>query len=850
MHKLFRSLLAVGALTAFAACGDDVSIQPPPPETVQITGAPTTAIKVGDIVQLSANVPVTWESSNNAVASVDQTGRVTAVAAGVASIKATSQEDATKSASVTITITGTISPTVSIASITAGGVPVNPTNVAGLIQVNVNMDPGDFQVQRVELLVDGQVVDQQNFGSSVQAEAAVAVDGEPADQVQPVQFTLNTAEFNPTTGAATYPNGTHSIGARVVVVGGGSSGAAAPEKQLTFNNQGGLVFTITNDNGTDPASAVNPNTGITWIGGDVTIGVVGVSYIPGQAFSSVTISGFGGLGPTAIPLTNGVGSLTLEEDDELDTYQSGGVEPLIVVASVLGGAAGPTTVLNGTNDIPALPQLMIDNVAPPAPTTGGGMPLWVNASFTFDETSTDVTVNPDAGVGGETASFFYIAGNLPTGCSTTGMTAVSSGSELAETIVATTYRGRAIVKDLLGNTSCVDLAPGGGTTFGADFTPPQNVTFTGVDDGDVFGGATAVADASAVNYVLASTGDNASGISATTPGLVSIHRVGDDDDDDCVVGDDCDQVAAPGTAAINGGSANEGYFTITAQMTDNAGNAAPDDPFMATFLVDATNPTFTGNVGLAAQYSGNAPATFTNLHTTDNLDLSRLFGVVSYTTAGLNIEYPAQTIGSFGLPLEQDFSGDYTIPSLIRCINAAGSFGQDLTAEAQQITFISEDQAGNQGTVAPVAGALSAALDDCGAVGNLTAPSVINSWTDVAPNYGGTKTQVSKSGSTSGSNAASVVLSAVADVTVDNSGEPFSRVEFYYQNAAGNWVFIGQSAGGLLNQGVTTRTWTYSFTWDPDSSVPTNATTNVIAIGIDAQGDAVRTLGVVVNVAD
>jgi len=223
---------------------------------------------------------------------------------------------------------------------------------------------------------------------------------------------------------------------------------------------------------------------------------------------------------------------------------------------------------------------------------------------------------------------------------------------------------------------------------------------------------------------------------------------------------------------------------------------------------------------------------------------------VQYTTAGLNVEYPSQSIGSFGTPLEKTFTGNYTIASLMRCINAAGNFAQDLSAEAQQITFTAEDQAGNQGTVAPVAGALLAALDGCGAVGNLTAPAAINSLTDVAADYGTGKTQVSIGGTTTGANAASVTLSAIADVTPDNSPEPFTRVEFYFQNAAGNWVKIGQSAAGELNQGVGVRTWTYTFSWDPDATVPVNATTNVIAIAVDAQGDAVRTAGITVNVAN
>jgi hypothetical protein len=106
MRTLSRSLLAIGAALGLAACGDDVSIVQPPPPDVIISGAPVTAIAVGATVQLSANQPVTW-SENSAAISVDANGLVTAVAAGSGSVTATSTTDATKKASVTITVAAT-----------------------------------------------------------------------------------------------------------------------------------------------------------------------------------------------------------------------------------------------------------------------------------------------------------------------------------------------------------------------------------------------------------------------------------------------------------------------------------------------------------------------------------------------------------------------------------------------------------------------------------------------------------------------------------------------------------------------------------------------------------------------
>ena len=62
----------------------------------------------------------------------------------------------------------------------------------------------------------------------------------------------------------------------------------------------------------------------------------------------------------------------------------------------------------------------------------------------------------------------------------------------------------------------------------------------------------------------------------------------------------------------------------------------------------------------------------------------------------------------------------------------------------------------------------------------------------------------------------------------------------------GNLVKIGQAGAGVLNQTVTNRTWTYSFTWDPDATIAAG-TANVFAIGIDAQGDAVITTAIAVT---
>lgn len=133
MRKLYRSLLATGAVFGLAACGDDVTVTPPQePTPIAITGiavSPQNAtIGQGATIQLSASVQtnggdgeidlgVTWTSSNNAVATVSGSGQVTGVGGGTATITARSNGNTSYSASAAIVVTV---PRVESVSVTPG----------------------------------------------------------------------------------------------------------------------------------------------------------------------------------------------------------------------------------------------------------------------------------------------------------------------------------------------------------------------------------------------------------------------------------------------------------------------------------------------------------------------------------------------------------------------------------------------------------------------------------------------------------------------------------------------------------------------------------------------------------
>ncbi len=107
MLKLSRTLVALGGLVALAACGDDVTVTPPPdPVITAVTVSPASLeIRVGGTATLGVSVSttgnvadksVTWTSSNTSIATVSSAGLVTGVAVGVTTVRAAATADASK----------------------------------------------------------------------------------------------------------------------------------------------------------------------------------------------------------------------------------------------------------------------------------------------------------------------------------------------------------------------------------------------------------------------------------------------------------------------------------------------------------------------------------------------------------------------------------------------------------------------------------------------------------------------------------------------------------------------------------------------------------------------------------
>jgi hypothetical protein len=343
--------LALGAaVLGLAACDDttEVVIPPPPPPPLTITVTPASLeLQVGRTAQFVATVSggaegtartVTWSTSSAAVATVNAQGVVTAVAPGTATITATATADNNVRAAAAVTVVpdpATAPITVSIKSITnfATTIPVNVNNVAGQIDVTINLDvPPGALVSRVETLIDGSVVCNQAFttaslGTDVSADAEAAA--------AEIICSIDTAAFNATTGAVTFPNGPHSLQARAIRPGG--QVVATPSVPLIFRNTNFIRLAFS---GSKPAQTSVPAprslapAGSLWYSGDIVGTGLAVNYDgPSDRVASVTVSmtssgqGVTGVGGCVVPVVANVTDVTTDP----------------TVAAAEGGAGGAVT---------------------------------------------------------------------------------------------------------------------------------------------------------------------------------------------------------------------------------------------------------------------------------------------------------------------------------------------------------------------------------------------------------------------------------------------------------------------------------------------------------------------------
>ena len=368
--KKVTSLLLLAGVAAFGlvGCGDDTENGGvgPDPEIRSVSVTPSSiSIEPGQTAQVRADfqtagdvqgITVSWTSGNTDVATVsptgDQTAQVTGQSSGTVSITATvsASNAQSQSASAGVDVAQLENATLSIGDITnQAGNPVNVSNVAGQINVTVNVEKADEDVDQVSLLVDGQVVSTQDFASA--SEQASEVSGQSS--VEDVVFNFRTDRLEGSAPGsvitadnvtldgdvkrAQFDNSDHTISAQLTT-SGGAVRSATNSQTLDFNNQN-LAITAHLSGG---QGVVEPGSGARYWGGeDIQVSVTPIIFDGGLSAGSVTISTNAG-GQTA----SGNGTIVLDANpvtsppfvfDILAADNAGGIEDAQGAPDGLGG---------------------------------------------------------------------------------------------------------------------------------------------------------------------------------------------------------------------------------------------------------------------------------------------------------------------------------------------------------------------------------------------------------------------------------------------------------------------------------------------------------------------------------
>lgn len=305
--KTCFALLGVGILGCPSDSGTPPPPPPPPPAVVRSVsvGPSGSSVKVGNTLQMTATVDadagvattVTWRSATLTIATVNAgTGLVTGVGAGSVAITAcsTAAGFTTVCGSTPVQVTALVPAAVQLMGATwvppagptgcapgAGpAVPIAPTTqVRCQINVTVQTDPGDQQLVRVDLLINGQIISS-GSGSALRGEA------EPAGATKRISaaptvviLSTNTAQLRKNGGifVPVVFNGNSAITANLYVLGSAAP-IASNAIPVVMNNEDAVVpnprLTLT------PLTSVPSATdagGKTWFTGSLT--VTGLNYI-------------------------------------------------------------------------------------------------------------------------------------------------------------------------------------------------------------------------------------------------------------------------------------------------------------------------------------------------------------------------------------------------------------------------------------------------------------------------------------------------------------------------------------------------------------------------------------------
>lgn len=897
---LFAGVLAFGTLTA--ACGDKLTLVQPT-TSIGVTGvtvSPQNAtINVGTSITLGATVTadattlktVVWSSSNSAVATVDQTGKVTGITGGTVTIIATATADSKQSAAAAIVVVPVVvpiivPPSIGINSVIQGaggppgtvGLPVNLSNASGQFDVTVNTSGGGL----IELFLSSSCATNTISASDV----AVATQQATSAQAGQVTLSFNSAQLNAANTAPRFANGNYCIKARLT--NGTASVLATNTTPITLNNlnvfRGTVAFTSVTGGAVNAVSTTN---GLAYNQGTMTVTLNPIVFTSASAVDKISgyfskngeVSGaVCAVVPCTIPfinqqVTNGAVSIAFT-----DTGSVAGVRSIFGYNSL---PAGDTLYITAAIDALGNPISVTPTPGSPAyvivPTSGpnGGIRIdndvptlaaytvtaangYIGAAYLFSSGTTGAATDTKAGVAGVGGlSTKYYVGAVASAafatvnsCNIAGLTVATVGTDLANTNNTDANDAKVVVTDALGNQSCVDVASTFGPLFffGVDkVNPTVSTTTSNV-------GAVTLTGYNVTKNFSFIYNDSISGFTAATPirGTLVRNFFTTQSAADCVIGTysatalTCSTTnitvtsnfgippAAGGSIEFTNGTAVVGYYTINATARDRALNSSTPSPTVTILAAfDNVAPTVgavsqSGTVASLGTVTVTAPAA-------DNFDLASSSGRLIYNPVGsLPTPVTFQTVAgtSFGPNFDATMvisgTASVALPNVYRGLQGVDVGNLILANRATPTATITVTDVGT-----------NTALSAAGAIATTTAGANIQT--------GNTFTVTPTSGAPATSQTTTSLTARVAGTIVDPAfqSQPFAQIDFY-KLTGGELVLVGSVTGVTVTDNITTgvRTYTYSAT---SVGLTAAATNTFYGIGRNTAGDAVITNAVTVT---
>jgi len=894
------------ALAGLTACGDKVNVTQAAPDsavTAVTVSPPSANLNVGDKITLVATVTagaaqtnrnVTWTTSNAAVATVDATsGLVTAVGGGTTSIIAASSANPSIKGASAITVGAVVQPTVEISTINqtvgSGSVPATLSNIAGQLDVTLNVDPGTQKLSKVNLIMNCGGADTVVATQSVASADVAPLSAE--DAAAPITLSFNTAAFNAANGVVAFHNGACSLKASAVTTTG--TIVASSGTPITLNNNNLVSATFATTPGTGQIASATDANGLLWRAGSVTVTAIPVIFSANTTIATASVSlmnsgADAALGKNGVTVNgnSAVGTLTgltptsgvITAAFPLSTSATGGVGGAVVdtlgvqVTTVdSNGNPGPTLTASSTNFI------RLDNRAPDITTAPPSWIAnaqnttnnWVGANFTFtasgstpslnlgsasgDNQAAITAISPTSTGGGGVDKVTITTQSSPTGAGT--FTTFSGVSALAETSNSTSLDLRLVVCDALGNCSNTLVL----TQFGVDKTPPSLTQTGGPKNLSVFNAGTGAPGTA--SFVV---GDTSNTVGVTPSGgsssgvLVSVQELKPSGSASsatvCVVGtstgtapsQSCSKQAFQAQNAVTTLPAAPvaGEYTMVVNAVDQAGNTSAAQTIK--YYVDLSAPALSGGVAVPASIANGTAFTST---AADSMDVAAGNGYIDYPTVGVRI-FNAGTASPTGVTfdnvLTRSAAISITLANFYRSLtNTIGGAG--VKADIAGIRAI--DAAGNLSVAQQVA---------------LPATNIATA-TDTVTNTGGNGISAfatTSSLATVDSTHTVTTLTATATPINATSGSPFNQVCFFFASptgaeggaagpsgaAAGELVPIGCTSAISVSGSGASRLFNYSISWTPSRSALATNSIAVFAVGGTAGGSGLITAPVAVQV--